>query len=128
MAEYVAPYKSLKEGFEINVAQAIIDERNAVNGLMHTAKKMQTLAQTIVPRANAYDAAFESDIRPPLPNSLATLQGFIVFLLIVSYLVLMTVSLITVHSMYTSVKITSNVFIGYLILGLMLYTFIVRFA
>jgi hypothetical protein len=54
----------------------ITEQRTTADSLMDSAKKMGPVAQKLSAQKGAYDAAFESDLLAPMPNTSGTLQGF----------------------------------------------------
>jgi hypothetical protein len=54
----------------------ITEQRSTADSLMDSAKKMGPVAQKLSAQKGAYDAAFESDLLAPMPNTSGTLQGF----------------------------------------------------
>lgn len=105
---------------------AVQSEKDTLDALIKTAKTMQPIAQKAFIKPDAYDSAFESDIKKPLPGAGATLQGFAVLLLFVSYLVLtITCTIATNHSTQSASK-AGYVFLGFTIVGAILYSFLIR--
>jgi len=82
--------------------EMLIDKKATADSLMDTAKKISPASQTITALETAYDAAFESEVASPLPNSSGTLQGFTLIFFIISYF-----SLVIVASVYTN-NLTGN--------------------
>lgn len=151
MAEYFAP--TIKEGFvagpgtelselltvtaeklvtsdpDVSVSllkDMLTEERNTVEDLMTTAKKLNPVVQKVSQEENAYDAAFESEQQPELPRAGATLQGFAILLLVISYISLTLVSVIYVNVTTGNPKTAGNVLVGLIIAGLIGYMLIVR--
>ena len=151
MAEYFAP--TIQEGFvagpgtELNelltvTAEKLVrtdpdvsvsllkdmlsEERNTVEDLMTTAKKLNPVVQKVVQSESAFDAAFESENQPELPAAGATLQGFAILLLVISYISLTLVSVIYVNVTTGNPKTAGQVFVGLILAGLIGYTLIVR--
>lgn len=151
MNEYVAPFQSI-EGFvvspdtELNELLTVVEEkqypndpsvnvsllkdmisqeRSNLDDLIRTAKQLNPVIQKITPLDKAYDAAFESAAQRPVPAAGATLQGFALLLLVISYIALVLVSVIAVNiltgSVMTAVKVLvvllGSGFIGYGILA-----------
>jgi hypothetical protein len=105
---------------------AVQSEKDTLDALIKTAKTMQPIAQKAFIRPDAYDSAFESDIKKPLPGAGATLQGFAVLLLFISYLVLTLVSTIATNYSTQSASKAGYVFLGFTIVGAILYSFLIR--
>jgi len=151
MAEYFAP--TIQEGFvagpgtELNelltvtaeklvktdpdvsvslLKDMLTEERNTVEDLMTTAKKLNPVVQKVSQEENAYDAAFESEQQPEVPRAGATLQGFAILLLVISYISLTLVSVIYVNVTTGNPKTAGQILVGFIIAGLIGYTLIVR--
>jgi hypothetical protein len=135
MAEYVSPY-TLKEGFttptsgpETNsslLKSMLSEERANLDKLMDAAKRLNPVIQSVITVEDAYDAAFESDIEAPLPRAGATLQGFAVIFLIISYISLTLITTIAVMYATHNAKTAGKVFIGFVITGVVIYSLMVR--
>lgn len=52
------------------------EQRATADSLMESAKSMSPVSQKLTAQRGAYDAAFESDLVAPMPNTSGTLQGF----------------------------------------------------
>jgi hypothetical protein len=102
----------------------LIQERNTVDSLMETAKKISPVAKRINQMEDAYDAAFESDIRAPLPGTSKTLQGFAVLLFFISYIALAIIGTIAINSITKSGRAAAGAFVGFVIVGFILLTLI----
>lgn len=66
----------------------IRNEKDSIETLLHIAAKIGPLAQTVVQKEEAYDAAFETTEPNPVPGPSGTMQGFAVILFFASYLIL----------------------------------------
>jgi hypothetical protein len=75
------------------------DKKETVDSLMDTAKKISPASQSISALETAYDAAFESDISAPLPNSSASLQGFTLIFFVISFFSLAIVLSVWVNNL-----------------------------
>lgn len=122
MGEYAAPFST--EGFisspdtELNELLTVLQEkkspgdeeiqvsllkdllsqeRSNLDELVYTAKQLNPVIQKVAPLASAYDAAFESSVEKAIPVAGATLQGFALLLLVISYVCLLLVSVISVN-------------------------------
>jgi hypothetical protein len=150
MAEHLAPYKSLIEGFDnpvinnmfqsvLNVPvapgsstttpflkQMLIDQKKLADSLMVTANNISPVAQKIVQIEGASDAAFESDVPSRLPNVGATLQGFTLIFFIVSFFALMLISMYIVNKITNSLPKTGITFGVFFLIGVILFSLIVR--
>jgi len=98
----------------------LIEQRNTADSLMATAKKIDPVAKTIARMEDAYDAAFESDVKAPLPVAGQTLQGFALLLFFVSYVALTLVGTIAINAITKNVRITAGFFFGSFVLGMIL--------
>jgi len=101
-------------------------ELTRVKSLMDTAKRISPVVQTLSPKPDAYDAAFENSNNPGLPRAGATLQGFTIILLIVSFIALTMVSVIAVNNITQNAYTAGKTFIGFIILGVILFSLIAR--
>jgi hypothetical protein len=98
----------------------LIQERNTVDSLMETAKKISPVAKRINQMEDAYDAAYESDVRAPLPGISKTLQGFAVLLFFISYIALAIIGTIAINSITKSGRAAAGAFVGFVIVGFIL--------
>lgn len=154
MSEYLSPFQA-KEGFvvgpntelnelltvikdkekpndpDVNVSllkDVLIQERINLDDLVRTAKQLNPVIQTIAPLDAAYDAAFESASQRPLPVAGATLQGFAILLLTISYVCLVLISVIAVNILTGSVIQAGKTLVVLLVLGLIGYAILARFG
>ena len=104
----------------------LIQERNTVDSLMETAKKISPVAKRINQIEDAYDAAFESDVRAPLPGISKTLQGFAVLLFFVSYIALAIIGTIAVNNITKSGRAAAGAFLGFSVGGFILLAIVAR--
>jgi hypothetical protein len=79
--------------------EMLADKKKTVDSLMDTAKKISPASQSISALEKAYDAAFESDISAPLPNSSASLQGFTLIFFVISFFSLAIVLSVWVNNL-----------------------------
>ena len=141
MSEYLSPF-SIKEGFTDSstdqaikldtpspvIKNLILREKEHLDDLIRTAKQLNPVVQKIVPLDMAYDAAFESASERPIPAAGATLQGFALLLLVISYVCLALVSVITVNILTGNVMTAGKVFAGFLAVGLIGYGILARYG
>ena len=82
---------------KIAFLKSILTEQKATaDSLMESAKKIGPVAQKLVAQKGAYDAAFESDLVAPMPNTSGTLQGFtLVFFTLAMFSLAIVSSIIT---------------------------------
>jgi hypothetical protein len=104
----------------------INQEKATMDSLMDTAKRINPVAQTINPKPAAYDAAFEGNTPAALPRAGATLQGFAIILLIVSFIALTMVSTIAVNNVTQNAYSAGKTFIAFIIGGVILLSLITR--
>jgi len=98
----------------------LIQERNTVDSLIETAKKISPVAKRIIQMEDAYDAAFESDAKAPLPGISKTLQGFAILLFFISYIALAIIGTIAINSITKSGRAAASAFAGFGIVGFIL--------
>jgi len=106
----------------------ILTEKSNLDDLLRTAKQLNPVIQKITPLDTAYDAAFESASSRPLPAAGATLQGFALLLLVISYVCLVLVSVIAVNILTGSVMTAGKVLVGLLFLGLVGYAILAKYG
>lgn len=74
----------------------LTEQKKTADSLMESAKKMGPVAQKLLAQKDAYDAAFESDLVAPMPNTSGTLQGFtLVFFTLAMFSLSIVVSIMT---------------------------------
>lgn len=98
----------------------LIQERKTVDSLISTAKRISPVTKQISRAEEAYDAAFESDIKAPLPRIGKTLQGFAVLLFFVSYLSLAIIGSIGINIITKNGRAAGGAFAGFVVLGFIL--------
>jgi hypothetical protein len=114
-------YSSTKlSGDKIAFIKSVIkQQKESVDSLMESSKKINPVAQKIKSMDTAYDAAFETDMTAPLPNMSGTLQGFIIFFFVLSYLSMAIVVSIMVGQNVNTVyalRVFGAFMIGFIIL------------
>lgn len=72
------------------------NEEDTVKTLLKVAAKIGPLAQTVIQKEEAYDAAFETTEASPIPGPSGTMQGFALIMFFASYLILAIVMTIYV--------------------------------
>jgi hypothetical protein len=82
---------------------------------MESAKKMGPVAQKLSAQKGAYDAAFESDIVSPMPNTSGTLQGFALVFFTLALFSLAIVASILTNQASGSVSSALTTFGGFII-------------
>lgn len=103
-------------------------ERATADSLMDTAKRISPVVQTLEPVAEASDAAFEGSAPVEIPKPGATLQGFAVLLLVLSYVAFTLVFTIFINHTTQNAYTAGKTFAGLVFLGFISYTLIVRLA
>ena len=106
---------------KIAFLKSILSEQRATaDSLMDSAKKMGPVSQKLVAQKGAYDAAFETDLVAPLPNTSGTLQGFtLVFFTLAFFSLAIVVSILvnqTTGNAQTAAKVFGGFVIGYIVL------------
>lgn len=118
---------STQQGTSTSFLKSLLEkERAAVDSLMDTAKRIRPVVQTLEPVAEASDAAFEASTPAGIPKPGATLQGFAVILLVLSYVAFTIVFTIFINHTTQNPYTTGKTFVGLLILAFILYTLIIR--
>jgi len=75
------------------------EQKKTADSLMESAKRMGPVAQKLIAKTSAYDAAFESEQIAPTPNISGTLQGFtLVFFTLAFFSLAIVVSILTNHA------------------------------
>jgi hypothetical protein len=109
--------------------KTIIDnEKKAVESLMRVAAKIGPVANTVVEKEKAYNAAFQSKIPASLPTYGSTLQGFAFILFFWSYIALAVVITIFANATTSSSAVGAGTMIGFAVVGVLLFTLIKRFG
>jgi len=103
-------------------------EKASVDSLINTAKRLGPVAKNIEQMESAADASFESSTKAAQPMLGSTLQGFIMLLFVVSYIVLTLVTCMMVNMITESGGKTASTFVGFVILAIVLMTVIIRFG
>lgn len=104
------------------------NEKEAVESLLRVAAKIGPVAQTVVQKERAYDAAFESKIPAPIPTYGSTLQGFAFILLFWSYLALAIVITIYANGTTGSATVGAGTLIGFGVVGVLALALIRRYG
>ena len=106
----------------------VLNEKKNVESLMKLAAKIGPAAQTVVEEENAYDAAFEAKSPEPIPTYNGTLQGFTFILFFFSYLALSIVVTTYVNLTSGSAMTAGGTFVGFMVLGAVLFALLKWFA
>ena len=104
----------------------LLKQKATADSLMKTAKKIGPAAQAIQQKEDAYDAAFENDTPAGIPSTQSTLQGFTLVFFILSYIALAGMSALAVSVITSSPRKVIYTLIGYVILGIVLFSIILR--
>jgi hypothetical protein len=101
---------------KIAFLKSIINEQRATaDSLMDSAKKMGPVSQKLVAQKHAYDAAFESDLLAPMPNTSGSLQGFTLVFFTLAFFSLAIVASILTNQASGSVSSAVKIFGGFVI-------------
>ena len=93
----------------------LTEQRTTADSLMESAKKMGPVSQKLVSQKSAYDAAFESDLLAPIPNTSGTLQGFTLVFFTLAFFSLAIVASILTNQTTGNVQTALKVFGGFVI-------------
>jgi hypothetical protein len=95
-------------------------QKESVDSLMESAKKIEPVSRKIASMDKAYDASFETELTSPMPNMSGTLQGFTIFFFTLSYFSFaIVVSIMVNHStqnVYTALKVFGGFLIAFFLL------------
>lgn len=91
------------------------EQRATADSLMDSAKKMGPVSQKLVAQKHAYDAAFESDLLAPMPNTSGTLQGFTLVFFTLAFFSLAIVASILTNQASGSASSAVKIFGGFVI-------------
>jgi hypothetical protein len=154
MGEYAAPFSSV-EGFvagpdtELSELLTVLEQKEVptdmnnnisllkdmisqkkgnLDDLVRTAKQLNPVVQKVAPLDTAYDAAFETATEQSIPSAGATLQGFAILLLIISYISLVLVSVIAVNIITGNAMTAGKVLVGLLVIGFIGYAILVKYG
>ena len=96
--------------------KSILTEQKATaDSLMDSAKKMGPVSQKLIAQKGAYDAAFESDLLAPIPNTSGTLQGFTLVFFTLAFFSLAIVASILTNQTSGSASSAVKIFVGFTI-------------
>jgi hypothetical protein len=101
-------------------------QKQSVDSLMTTAKRVNPLAKKASQMEAAYDTAFENETAAAQPKLGATLQGFVLLFFLVSYVALTIVTCMTVNMLTESGTKTAGTFVMFLVLGFVLLSLIIQ--
>jgi len=104
----------------------IQQQKDLADSLMQSAKKIGPVIQRKVSSESAYDAAFESDITAPLPNTSGTLQGFTLFFFILSFTCLAIVFSININYVSGNTTYAVYTFLSFIFLFVLAMSLITR--
>jgi len=108
--------------------QIIKNEKETVESLMRAAAKIGPVVNTVMNKEAAADAAFISKAPSPIPTYGTTLQGFTFILVFCSFLSLAVVTSIYINMTTGNVASAAGSFIGFIVLGAILFSLMKRFA
>lgn len=122
-------YNSESSNSESSFLKTLIEQQKAsVDSLINTAKKISPIANTVVQKEGAYDAAFESNPPASLPQISGTLQGFAIFFFIFSFIAFTLTSTIVINMVTGSLSKAGIAFVGFVVLGFILFGVVTRYA
>ena len=104
------------------------DKRDTADSLMDTAKKISPASQTLSSLETAYDAAFESEVAAPLPNSSGTLQGFTLIFFTLSFFSLAFVISVYVNNVTGNTNDAIKVFSFFIVIFFLSFGLLTRFG
>ena len=104
----------------------IEQQKQSVDSLMSTAKRLNPLAKKASQMEAAYDAAFENEAVAAQPMLGSTMQGFILLFFLVSYVALTIVTCMTVNMLTESGTKTAGTFVMFVVLGLVLLSLVIQ--
>lgn len=114
---------------ESSFLKTLIEQQKAsVDSLINTAKKISPIANTVLQKQGAYDAAFESNPPASLPQISGTLQGFAIFFFIFSFIAFTLTSTIIINMVTGSGSKAAMAFVGFVVLGFILFGVVTRYA
>lgn len=108
--------------------QIIKNEKETVESLMRAAAKIGPVVNTVMNKEAAADAAFISKVPAPIPTYGSTLQGFTFILLFCSFISLAIVTAIYINMTTGNVASAAGSFIGILVMGVLTFALMKRFA
>jgi hypothetical protein len=108
--------------------QMLTDKKNTADSLMYAAKKISPVSQTLSSLETAYDAAFESEVAAPLPNSSGTLQGFTLIFFTLSFFSLALVISVYVNNVTGNTNDAIKVFSFFIVIFFLSFGLLTRFG
>jgi hypothetical protein len=103
-------------------------QRETVDSLMRSSKKIGIISQKISNKDSAYDAAFESDITAPMPNMSGTLEGFTFLFYILSFISLAIILGIGVNHLSGNTNYAIMTFVGLIVIFIISILLIMRYG
>ena len=114
---------------QIAFLQTILEEqKDTVDSLMDSAKKINPVAQKISTMENAYQAAFESDDQASLPTMSGSLQGYTIVFFFLSFFAISIVVSMIVNQATGSTMSAVKTFAGFMVLLIVSIALITRFG
>lgn len=151
MWDSLSPYKSEIEGFQVgtdNLLTSLLNQTDSLGNLIvpqtsflksmiqqqeetaksliKTAKKIGPVAKKIEQSERAYDASFESTTPTSMPLTASTMQGVAVLLFTISFLTLSLITSFLIFSMTGSWVKALGSFVGFIIVGTISISLIIR--
>ena len=106
----------------------IVQQKESVDSLINTAKRISPIANTIYQKEGAYDAAFESNPPASLPKVSGTLQGFAIYFFLFSFIAFTLTSTIVINMVTGSGSKAAMAFVGFVVFGMLLFGIVTRYA
>lgn len=108
--------------------QMLLNEKAAVESLLKVAAKIGPIANTLVEKEAAYDAAFESEVPAAVPTYTSTIQGFTLILFFVSFIAAIFIITVYVNMVTGNAATAGTTFVGLVILFAVIIALIKRFG
>jgi hypothetical protein len=106
----------------------IVQQKESVDSLINTAKRISPIANTVYQKEEAYDAAFESNPPASLPKVSGTLQGFAIYFFLFSFIAFALTSTIVINMVTQSGFKAAMAFIGFVVFGFVVFGIVTRYA
>jgi len=108
--------------------QMLLNEKAAVESLLKVAAKIGPIANTVVEKEAAYDAAFESEVPAARPMYTSTIQGFTLILFFVSFISAIFIVTIYINMTTGNAATAGATFVGLTLLFAVIVALIKRFG
>ena len=125
----VTPSASSSASDKIAFLKSILTEQKATaDSLMDSAKKMGPVSQKLMAQKGAYEAAFESDLLAPMPNTSGSLQGFTLVFFTLAFFSLAIVASILTNQATGNVTSAFTTFGGFIIVYILSFALISKYG